>query len=159
MEGDAGPNQRCQLPLREGADGRVVPRECREHPVTRERGESRELDHLQILTRLQPLLLRRSVLSDSVTLWTAAHQAPLSMGFSRQEYWSGLPCPPPGHLLNPGMEPLCPTFLVDSLPSEKPGKPKNTGGGGVVAMSSSRGSSPPRDQTQISHIAAGFFTS
>ena len=39
------------------------------------------------------------------TLWTVAHQAPLSMGFSRQEYWSGLPCPPPGDLPNPGIEP------------------------------------------------------
>ena len=39
------------------------------------------------------------------TLWTIAHQAPLSMEFSRQEYWSGLPCPPPGGLPNPGMEP------------------------------------------------------
>ena len=37
--------------------------------------------------------------------WTIAHQAPLSMGFSRQEYWSGLPCPPPGNLPNPGLEP------------------------------------------------------
>ena len=40
-----------------------------------------------------------------VTLWTVAHQAPLSMGFSRQEYCSGLPCPPPGDLPNPGIEP------------------------------------------------------
>ena len=40
-----------------------------------------------------------------VTLWTVARQAPLSMGFSRQEYWSGLPCPPPGRLLSPGIEP------------------------------------------------------
>ena len=40
-----------------------------------------------------------------VTLWTVAHQAPLPMGFSRQEYWSGLPCPPPGDLLNPGIKP------------------------------------------------------
>ena len=39
-------------------------------------------------------------------LWTAAHQAPLSMGFSRQEDWSKLPCPPPWDLLNPGIEPL-----------------------------------------------------
>ena len=37
--------------------------------------------------------------------WTVARQAPLSMGFSRQEYWSGLPCPPPGDLLDPGIEP------------------------------------------------------
>ena len=40
------------------------------------------------------------------TLWTAACQAPLSMGFSRQEYWSGLPCPSPGHLPDPGIEPV-----------------------------------------------------
>ena len=40
-----------------------------------------------------------------VTLWTRAHQAPLSMGFSRQEYWSGLPYPPPGDLPYPGIEP------------------------------------------------------
>ena len=37
--------------------------------------------------------------------WTVAHQAPTSMGFSRQEYWSGLPCPPPGNLPNPGIKP------------------------------------------------------
>ena len=40
------------------------------------------------------------------TLWTVAHQAHLSMGFSRQEYWSGLPCPPPGDLSDPGIKPL-----------------------------------------------------
>ena len=41
-----------------------------------------------------------------VTPWTVAHQAPLSMGFSRQEYWSGLPCPPPGDFPDPGIEPV-----------------------------------------------------
>ena len=45
-----------------------------------------------------------SVMSNSVTLWTVAHQAPLSMGFSRQEYWSGLPYAPPEDLLDPGIE-------------------------------------------------------
>ena len=47
------------------------------------------------------------------TLWTVARQAPLSMGFSRQEYWSALPCPPPGDLPNPGIEPrslMCPAL-------------------------------------------------
>ena len=44
------------------------------------------------------------------TLWTVALQAPLSMGFSRQKYWSGLPCPPPGNLPNPGIEPESVTF-------------------------------------------------
>ena len=49
-----------------------------------------------------------SVVSESLTPWTAAHQAPLSMGFSRQEHWSGWPCPPPGDLPNPGIEPRSP---------------------------------------------------
>ena len=44
--------------------------------------------------------------------WTVAHQAPLSMGFSRQEYWSGLPYPPPGDLPNPGIEPVSLTSLA-----------------------------------------------
>ena len=49
--------------------------------------------------------LSRSVISDFfATPWTVAHQAPLSLGFSRQEYWSGLPCHPPGDLLNPGIK-------------------------------------------------------
>ena len=48
----------------------------------------------------------------SVTPWTAAHQAPLSMGFSRQEHWSGLPCPPPGDLPDPGIEPRSPALQV-----------------------------------------------
>ena len=47
-------------------------------------------------------------------------------GFSRQEYWSGLPCPPPGDLPNPRIEPRSPILQVDSLPSEPSGKPKNT---------------------------------
>ena len=50
------------------------------------------------------------------TLWTVAHQAPLSMGFSRQEYWSGLPCPSPGDLPNSRIEPVSPALQADSLP-------------------------------------------
>ena len=50
-------------------------------------------------------------------------QAPLSMGFSRQEYWSRLPFPPPGDLLDSGIKPGSPASQVDSLPSEPPGKP------------------------------------
>ena len=61
------------------------------------------------------------------TLWTAVHQAPLSLGFSRQEYWSELPCPPPRDVPDPGIKPRSPTLQVVSLPSEPPGKPKNTG--------------------------------
>ena len=50
------------------------------------------------------------------------HQAPLSMGFSRQEYWSGLPGLSPGDLLNPGIQPGSPTLQADSLLSELPGE-------------------------------------
>ena len=52
-----------------------------------------------------------------------AYQAPLSMGFPRQGYWSGLPFPFPGNLLDPGMESRSPALQADSLPSEPPGKP------------------------------------
>ena len=57
------------------------------------------------------------------TPWSVACQAPLSMGFSRQEYWRGLPFPSPGHLPNPGIEPGSPALQADSLPPEPQGKP------------------------------------
>ena len=53
-------------------------------------------------------------------------------GFSRQEYWSGLPCPPPGNLPNPGIEPRPPALQADSLPSEPLGKPMSTGVGSLT---------------------------
>ena len=61
------------------------------------------------------------------TPWTVAYKAPLSwnfpgMEFSRQEYWRGLPFPPPGDLPNPGIEPGSPALQADALPSELPGK-------------------------------------
>ena len=56
--------------------------------------------------------------------WTVANQAPPSMEFSRQEYWSVLPCPSAGDLSNPGINPGSPAFQADTLPSEPPGKPQ-----------------------------------
>ena len=53
------------------------------------------------------------------TLWTIARQAPLSMGFFRQEYWSGLLFPSPGDLPNPGIKPRSPALQADSLPSKE----------------------------------------
>ena len=50
--------------------------------------------------------------------WTLAYQAPLSMGFSRQEYWSGLPFPSPGDLPDPGIKPRSPALQADDLPTE-----------------------------------------
>ena len=55
--------------------------------------------------------------------WTVAHQAPPSMEFSRQEYWSGLPFPSPRDLPHPGIEPRPPALWADALPSEPPGNP------------------------------------
>ena len=57
-----------------------------------------------------------------VILWTVAYHAPLSMGFSRQEHWSGLPIPSPEDLHDPGIEPRSPTLQADALTSEPPGK-------------------------------------
>ena len=70
--------------------------------------------HCCLATKLCPTL---------VTTWTVACQDPLSMGFSRQEYWSGLPFPSPGVLPDPGIEPRSPALQADSLPTELWGKP------------------------------------
>ena len=59
-------------------------------------------------------------MSDSVTPWTVACQAPLSMGFPRQEYWSGLPLPSPGDLPDPRVDPESPALQADCLPTEPP---------------------------------------
>ena len=70
-------------------------------------------------------MLSCSVVSDSVTQWPVARQAPLSMGFSRQEYWSGLPFPPPRILSNPGGKPMSPESLAlagQFFTTEPPGK-------------------------------------
>ena len=68
------------------------------------------------------------------TLWTVAHQAPLSMGFLRLEHWIGLPFPSSGVLPNPGIESRSPVLQADSLPSDPPGKPKNTGVGSLSLL-------------------------
>ena len=68
------------------------------------------------------------------TPWTIACQVPLSMGISRQEYWSGLSFPPPGDLPNPGMAPRSLALQEESLQSEPPRKPKNTGVGSLSLL-------------------------
>ena len=65
--------------------------------------------------------------------------------FSRQEHWSGLPCPPPEDLSNPGIEPRSPTLQADSFPTEPPGKPKNTGVGSLSVL---RGIFPTQESNQ-----------
>ena len=76
----------------------------------------------------------RSVVSLFVTPWTVACQAPLFMGFSRQEYWNGWLFPSPGDLPNPGIKPRSPTLQADSLLPEQPEKLKNTGVGSLSLL-------------------------
>ena len=84
------------------------------------------LSLLQELAYLLGLFTRVKVKSLSLvqlfaTPWTVAYQAPPSMGFSRQEYWSGVPLPSPGELPNPGIEPKSPSLQAEALLSEPPG--------------------------------------
>ena len=82
---------------------------------------------LQADEAISSVQFSHSVVSDFATLWTVACQALLSTGFSRQEYWNGLPSPPPGDLPDPGIEPASISLLhwrADSLPQEPPGKPR-----------------------------------
>ena len=74
-----------------------------------------------VMTSIEVKLISRVWLF--VTPWTLSYQAPLSMGFLRQEYWSGLLFPSPGDLPNPGIEPWSPALQADALPSEPQGKP------------------------------------
>ena len=68
-------------------------------------------------------VLSHSVVSDPATPWTVAHQAPLFMEFSRQEYWSGLPFPSPGDLPKPGIKPVSPALEGRFFTTESQGKP------------------------------------
>ena len=77
--------------------------------TTRKDSESKE--EVKLLSRVRLF----------VTPWTVAYQSPLSMGYSRQEYWSELPFPSPGDLPDPGIEPRYPALQADSLTSESPG--------------------------------------
>ena len=62
-----------------------------------------------------------------VTTWTVAHQVPLSMEFPKQEYWSELPFPTPGHLSNPGIKPTSPALAGGFFTTKPPGKPSHLG--------------------------------
>ena len=81
----------------------------------------------KILVVIFTLLMDGGLVTEScptlATPWTVALHAPLSMGFSRQEYWSGLPFPSPGDLPKPGIEPGSPALQADPLPTELQGKP------------------------------------
>ena len=78
------------------------------------------LEYLRVKVKVKSL----SRVQLLVTSWTVAYKAPLSMGFSRQEYWSRLSFPSPGDLPDPGIEPGFPALEADALTSEPPGKLK-----------------------------------
>ena len=82
--------------------------------MTRKKERKKERKKVKLLSRVQLC----------ATLWTVAHEAPPSMGFSRQEYWSGLPFPSPGDLANPGIKPGSPALQAGALSFEPPGKPQ-----------------------------------
>ena len=95
------------------------------------------------------LLFSHLVVSDSfATPWSAAHQSPLSIGFPRQEYWSGLPFPPPGDPSDPGIELTSPILAGEFFTTEPPGK--CVGGGGIQILHKYR--------AQISEGYAGSCT-
>ena len=75
------------------------------------------------------------------TLWTIAHQAPLFRGFSRQEYWSGLPCPSSGDLPSTGIKPVSPALQADSLPLSWPQRPGSGLSLGFVTLTPCQGGS------------------
>ena len=85
--------------------------------------DSLPLNHLRILYYCMKVKVKMKSLSHAqlfATLWAVAYQAPPSMGFSRQEYWSGLPFPSPRDLPDPGVEPGSPALQADTLTSEPP---------------------------------------
>ena len=84
-------------------------------------------------------MLSRSAESHCAAPWTVARQAPPSMGFCRQEYWSGLPFPPPGHLLHPGIEPTSPALAGGPFTAEPPGKPQTENRGTQISEVQSEG--------------------
>ena len=84
-------------------------------------------DHLTVLVLGRVKVKSLSHVRLFATPWTVAYHALLSVGFSREEYWSGWPFPSPEDLPNPGIEPGCPALQAELLPSEPPGKSKGKG--------------------------------
>ena len=87
-------------------------------------GQSRNFPHSEKFNMCACVFSCFSWVQLLATLWTVACQAPLFMGFPRQGFWSGLPCPPPGHLPHSESEPVSPPLQVNSLPLSHQGSPK-----------------------------------
>ena len=94
---------------------RVNPEFLGENSILLKHNHTSEVSEVKALSRVQLF----------GTPWTVAYQAPPSMGFSKQEYWSGLAFPSSGDLPDPGIKPRSPAFQADALTSEPPGKPQS----------------------------------
>ena len=94
---------------------RVNPEFLGENSILLKHNHTSEVSEVKLLSRVQLF----------GTPWTVAYQAPPSMGFSKQEYWSGLAFPSSGDLPDPGIKPRSPAFQADALTSEPPGKPQS----------------------------------
>ena len=93
------------------------------------------------------------------TPWTVAYQAPPSVGFSRQKYWSGVPFPSPGDLSDAGIEPRSPAFQADTLTSEPPGKPLKKSGKWLQLKVTSCISSQQENQPVFETLRPGIYFS
>ena len=91
------------------------------------------------------------------TPWAIAHQAPQSMGFSRHEYWSGLPFPSPGYLPDPGIESGSPTLQADAFLSELPGKQSPDGLQQISLKKNKQGSLKCAESTDKQAVSTGWF--
>ena len=94
-----------------------------------------------------------------MTRWTIAHQAPLSMGFSRQEYWSRFPCLPPGDLLDPGIKHAAPALQKDSLPWSHWGSPSFDVSFNKLVNAGEKKEDSERETKQIKQIQVLWLTS
>ena len=106
------------------------------------------------------VLIAQSCLDSFETPWTVAYQAPLSMGFSRQEYWSGLPFPSPRNLPDPGTEPASPTLAGGFFTTEPPRKPGlDPGRMETITKEKSRAANPkPHPSMQMFSIQNQVFS-
>ena len=119
LEQHSSAASRERLPLSGRQDGIKQPRQGEREVCALEQGSpTSEIWCLMIWGGAVKVTVSRTVMSNSAIPWTSACPAPLSLEFSRQKYWSGLPLPSPGNLPDRGIEPWFPTMQVDSLSAE-----------------------------------------
>ena len=139
-------------------------RKCRERNVLSEKGAYVKssffiIFYFYLQTMTAAMKLKDTCSLDSTLCNPMDYSLPHSSvhGISRQEYWSGLPCPPPGDLPNPGIEPRSPALWADSLPTKPPGKPKNTGRKAMTNLDSTLKGRDMTSPTNVHTVKAMVF--